>query len=82
MILTSVNASSCDSAEDRLNCLREVKVDHLDKAVSEIAAKRLYASIPIQPVVDGTFIAERPQKAVELRQFNTVRFPVLVLDPF
>lgn len=68
-------ASSCDSAKDRLDCLREIDADVLDKIVDDIAAKGPYGAFPIQPVIDGSLIRERPLEALEKRQLNTVCFP-------
>jgi len=65
--------SSCASAKDTLNCLRKVDVDVLQAANTEINNSGFFGTFVFVPVVDGTFITERPTQLLKQGKVNGVR---------
>jgi len=77
----------CASASDTLKCLRQVNVTTLQAANTEINAGAFFFRNVFVPVVDGTFIIDRPTQLLKDKKVNTVRssFPrslQLLMVPF
>lgn len=64
---------SCTNSSDRLGCLRSADVSILTEANNEIGAANFYGTYTWVPVVDGTFIVERPSVLLQKGQLNGVR---------
>ncbi len=62
----------CSSSQDTLECLRNVDIELLDSVNSNIAANGFYGTFIFVPVVDGTFITERPTEALKKGKVNGV----------
>ena len=71
-ILTKTNFS-CSSAQDTLDCLRAVDVNSLESANVEINAGGFFGTFVLVPVVDGSFITERPTELLKAGKVNGVR---------
>jgi hypothetical protein len=71
-ILTKANFS-CSSAQDKLDCLRAVDVNSLQSANLEINASGFFGTFVFVPVIDGSFITERPTVLLRARKVNGVR---------
>ena len=72
LILTETNFS-CSSAKDTLDCLRTVDVNSLQSANVEINASGFFGTFVFVPVVDGSFITERPTELLKAGKVNVVR---------
>ena len=70
---------SCSFAQDTLDCLRIADVESLQSANLEINASGFFGSYVFVPVVDGTFITERPTELLKAGKVNGVRFLHLLL---
>ena len=70
---TNVNFS-CSSAQDTLDCLRAVDVNSLVNANLEINASGFFGTFVFVPVVDGSFITERPTELLKAGKVNGVRY--------
>ena len=68
---------SCSFAQDTLDCLRAVDVNSLQSANSEINASGFFGTFVFVPVVDGSFITDRPTKLLKAGKINGVRWPYL-----
>ncbi|KAF8451113.1 Alpha/Beta hydrolase protein [Boletus edulis BED1] len=55
-----VSGASCSSSSDTLSCLRSASVSTLSNVNNQIESSGFYATATFDPVVDGTFIIERP----------------------
>jgi carboxylesterase type B len=74
MFWTLTKASlSCSSAQDTLDCLRTVDVNFLQNANVEINASGFFGTFVFVPVVDGSFITERPTELLKAGKVNGVR---------
>ncbi len=62
----------CSSSQDTLECLRNADIELLDSMNSNIAANGFYGTFIFVPVVDGTFITERPSEALKKGKVNGV----------
>lgn len=63
----------CSSAHDTLKCLRSVDITTLAAANLNIAYNAFYGTWVFVPVVDGTFIKQRPTVALkQLKKLNGV----------
>ncbi|KAJ4480045.1 Alpha/Beta hydrolase protein [Lentinula aciculospora] len=62
--------NSCSSAEDSLACLRAVDVTALEDANVIINAAGFYGTFVFVPVVDGSFITQRPTEALKQGKVN------------
>ena len=51
---------SCSSSSDSLSCLRNTSASTLSNVNSQIEGGGFYGTAIFVPVVDGTFIVERP----------------------
>ena len=71
-ILTKVSFS-CSSAQDTLDCLRAVDVDSLQNTNLAISASGFFGTFIFVPVVDGSFITERPTELLKAGKVNGVR---------
>jgi len=63
----------CASASDTLKCLRQANVTALQAANTEINAGAFFFTNVFIPVVDGTFIIDRPTQLLKDKKVNTVR---------
>jgi len=63
----------CASASDTLKCLRQANVTALQAANTEINASAFFFTNVFIPVVDGTFIIDRPTQLLKDKKVNTVR---------
>lgn len=69
--LTLIN--SCSSSQDTLQCLRTSDFDVLQNVYLEITKKALSTgTYAFAPVVDGTFITQRPTQALRQGKVNGV----------
>ncbi len=64
----------CSSSKDTLQCLRNTDTELIDSVNSNIAANAFYGTAIFVPVVDGTFITERPTEALKKGKVNGVSF--------
>ena len=71
-VLTKAS-SSCSSAQDTLDCLRTVDVNLLQNANAVISTSGFLGTFVFVPVVDGTFITERPTELLKAGKVNGVR---------
>ncbi|KIM79128.1 hypothetical protein PILCRDRAFT_74653 [Piloderma croceum F 1598] len=62
--------TSCDSASDTFACLLAVDSDTLNNANDAIASSAFYGTFVFVPVVDGTFIVERPTVTLDRQVVN------------
>ncbi len=65
--------TSCTSAQDALDCLRAADVNTLQAANTEINSIGFFGTFVFVPVVDGTFIVERPTVTIRKGILNAVR---------
>jgi len=72
----------CTSASDTLKCLREANVTALQAANTEINSSAFFGTFLFVPVVDGTFITDRPTRLLKERKVNTVRTVIHVVLVF
>ena len=73
MLLILTEASfSCSSAQDTLECLRAADVNSLQNANVEINASGFFGTFVFVPVVDGSFITERPTELLKAGKVNGV----------
>lgn len=63
---------SCSSASDTLACLRAVGADQLQQINQAVASAAYYGSFIFVPVVDGSFIVERPTLTLSKGRLNGV----------
>ncbi|KAF9459592.1 Alpha/Beta hydrolase protein [Collybia nuda] len=64
--------TNCSLAHDSLDCLREVDVNALENINNIVAGSGFFGTFLFAPVVDGTFITQRPLKALEEKRVNGV----------
>ncbi|EGN99178.1 hypothetical protein SERLA73DRAFT_90445 [Serpula lacrymans var. lacrymans S7.3] len=55
-----VSQANCSSSANQLSCLRNASTDTLITVNNNVAADAFYGTYVLAPVVDGTFIVERP----------------------
>jgi len=65
----------CTSASDTFKCLREANVTTLQAANIKINSDGFFGTFTFVPVVDGTFITDRPTQLLRDKKVNTVRTP-------
>ncbi|KAF8161671.1 Alpha/Beta hydrolase protein [Crassisporium funariophilum] len=65
----TVSQTNCTAAKDTLACLRTADVNALQAANTEINSSGFFGTFVFVPVIDGTFITERPTEL--LRQGKT-----------
>ncbi|KDR78758.1 hypothetical protein GALMADRAFT_137768 [Galerina marginata CBS 339.88] len=66
----TVTQANCSSAADTLECLREADVNLLETANVEINASGFFGTFVFVPVVDGTFITDRPTVLLKKGKLN------------
>lgn len=71
--LLTVILHSCTSAPDALTCLRAANASALEVANANINLAGVYGTFVFVPVIDGSFIIERPTVTLERRRVNGVR---------
>ncbi|THV01054.1 alpha/beta-hydrolase [Dendrothele bispora CBS 962.96] len=69
-----VAQTNCGSASDTLACLRSANANTLETANSGISQSGFFGSFVFVPVVDGTFITQRPTEALKLGKVNGAVF--------
>ncbi|KAJ3811326.1 Alpha/Beta hydrolase protein [Lentinula aff. lateritia] len=65
-----VSQAECSSADDSLTCLRAVDAVTLETLNNNIIAGGFYGTFLFVPVVDGTFIMQRPTEALAQGKVN------------
>jgi len=65
-----VNMTNCTTSVDALSCLRAVDATALGKVGSTISLSSFFGTFIFVPVVDGTFIVERPVETLQKGNFN------------
>ncbi|KAJ4480046.1 Alpha/Beta hydrolase protein [Lentinula aciculospora] len=65
-----VSQTNCSSADDSLACLRAADAHTLGTVNNDINAGGFFGTFLFVPVVDGTFIAQRPTEALKQRKVN------------
>ncbi|KAG1895878.1 Alpha/Beta hydrolase protein [Suillus fuscotomentosus] len=65
-----VNGTNCGSSSDTLSCLRAVNVNTLQTLNTNINLDGFHGMIAFIPVVDGTFIVERPTLTLSKGRLN------------
>jgi carboxylesterase type B len=63
---------SCDSSSDTLSCVRAADINTLQNLNSNINLDGFYGMLTFVPVVDGTFIVERPTVTLSKGRLNGV----------
>jgi len=66
----TVTRTNCSSAADTLSCLRSVNVTTLQAANSVINTSGFFGTFVFVPVVDGTFITDRPTQLLKEKKVN------------
>ncbi|KAJ3905868.1 Alpha/Beta hydrolase protein [Lentinula edodes] len=65
-----VSQTGCSSADDSLTCLRAVDAATLETLNNNIIAGGFYGTFLFVPVIDGTFIMQRPTEALAQGKVN------------
>ncbi|KIM79125.1 hypothetical protein PILCRDRAFT_568262 [Piloderma croceum F 1598] len=65
-----LNLTNCDSASNTFACLLAVDADTLNNANNAITSSAFYGTFVFVPVVDGTFIVERPTVTLDRQIVN------------
>ncbi|PPQ80630.1 hypothetical protein CVT25_001636 [Psilocybe cyanescens] len=66
----TVSQTKCSSATDAMDCLRKVNVDTLQKANKAVSLRTFFGTFVFVPVIDGTFITDRPTVLLKERKVN------------
>ncbi|KDR78748.1 hypothetical protein GALMADRAFT_64526 [Galerina marginata CBS 339.88] len=66
----AVAQTNCSSAVDTLRCLRQVDVNTLQAANTEINSSGFFGTFVFVPVIDGTFITDRPTQLLKEKKIN------------
>ncbi|TFY61377.1 hypothetical protein EVJ58_g4549 [Rhodofomes roseus] len=66
----TVNQTNCSNASDKLECLRSANATTLQTANVNINEAGFYGTFVFVPVVDGSFIVERPTVTLQRQDFN------------
>ena len=69
----------CSSHSISLECLRNTDVKLLDSINSNISTNAFYGTFIFAPVVDGTYITERPSEALRKGKINGVSYAMRTL---
>ncbi|KJA16236.1 hypothetical protein HYPSUDRAFT_147970 [Hypholoma sublateritium FD-334 SS-4] len=77
----AVSQTNCTSAKDTLECLRAADVNTLQAANTEINSIGFFGTFVFVPVVDGTFITERPTETIRKGVLNA-KFLLSVTNTF
>ena len=70
-------SASCTNSTMSLSCLREAPATSLLAAATNIALANFMGLFTFVPVVDGTFIVERPTVTLKRGRVNGVRFSLI-----
>ncbi|KAF5348564.1 hypothetical protein D9756_009623 [Leucocoprinus leucothites] len=62
--------TGCSSTSDALACLRQADTDVLNQANNNITAQGFYGLLTFTPVIDGTFLTDRPSVLLRRGQLN------------
>lgn len=65
-----VSQANCSSFADSLSCLRNADTAVLQTVSINISGSQFFGTVAFAPVVDGTFIAQRPSVALKQRKTN------------
>ncbi|KAJ7630223.1 alpha/beta-hydrolase [Roridomyces roridus] len=65
-----VSDAGCDTVDDAMKCLRDVDAAALLDAGTQVGASSFLGTFTFVPVVDGTFIMERPTETLQRGQVN------------
>ncbi|KAJ3754100.1 Alpha/Beta hydrolase protein [Lentinula raphanica] len=65
-----VSQASCSSANDSLTCLRGVNVTTLESINTRLNVEGFFGTFVFVPVVDGTFIKQRPTEVLKQQKVN------------
>ncbi|KAG0692418.1 Alpha/Beta hydrolase protein, partial [Suillus ampliporus] len=65
-----VDGTNCSSSSDTLSCLRAADVNTLQTLNVNISLNAFYGTVLFAPVVDGTFIVERPTVTISKGRLN------------
>ncbi|KAF9557104.1 alpha/beta-hydrolase [Agrocybe pediades] len=66
----TVSQTNCSSAADTLRCLRSASVNALQAANAKINKSGFFKAVAFLPVVDGSFIMDRPTRLLQERRIN------------
>ncbi|KDR83231.1 hypothetical protein GALMADRAFT_221150 [Galerina marginata CBS 339.88] len=66
----TVAQTNCSSAADTLNCLRNADLNTLQTANKVINSSGFFGTFVFVPVVDGTFITDRPTQLLKEKKIN------------
>ncbi|KAH9833429.1 uncharacterized protein C8Q71DRAFT_860223 [Rhodofomes roseus] len=75
MFSETVKQTQRSDTSDKLECLRKVDVSVLEAANSRIRLSAFFATFVFVPVVDGSFIVERPTVTLERKRVNGLSDP-------
>ncbi|KAG1740867.1 Alpha/Beta hydrolase protein [Suillus paluster] len=65
-----IDGTNCSSSSDTLSCLRAADVNTLETLNYNINLNSFLGTVPFAPVVDGTFIVERPTVTISKGHLN------------
>ncbi|KAF8886048.1 Alpha/Beta hydrolase protein [Gymnopilus junonius] len=66
----TLEQTQCSSTTDALKCLRQVDVNTLQAANTQINSAGFFGTFVFVPVVDGTFITDRPTQVLKNKRTN------------
>ncbi|KAK1229855.1 hypothetical protein PQX77_007073 [Marasmius sp. AFHP31] len=72
-----VEEVNCTSSQDTLKCLREADAGVIGAANEKINANAFFGTFALVPVVDGTFIKQRPTQALKEGKVNGDAFLII-----
>ncbi|KAK7461053.1 hypothetical protein VKT23_008981 [Stygiomarasmius scandens] len=72
-----VNRTNCTTAENALSCLREVDGTLLSSINVQVASAAFFGTFVLGPVIDGSFITQRPSELLAQGQLNEARLLAL-----
>ncbi|THU80318.1 alpha/beta-hydrolase [Dendrothele bispora CBS 962.96] len=77
-----VDQTNCTNSQDTLSCLRNTDVALLSAANFQIAAAAFFETFVLGPVVDGSFIAQRPSELLAEGHLNKVQKVLTISNTF
>ncbi|THV05677.1 alpha/beta-hydrolase [Dendrothele bispora CBS 962.96] len=77
-----VDQTNCTNSQDTLSCLRNTDVALLSAANIQIAAAGFFGTFTFGPVVDGSFIAQRPSELLAEGHLNKVQKVLAISNAF
>ncbi|KAK7461054.1 hypothetical protein VKT23_008982 [Stygiomarasmius scandens] len=69
-----VNQTNCTDAQDTLSCLRNIDGTLLSAINIQIVNAAFFGTFVFSPVIDGSFITQRPSELLTRGQLNGARF--------